>query len=274
MITYKNFKKIIFAILCCVFTFGIGLSFLCFNSLQNDKTFAMSSSDTTKVVNIGSILKDDYATSDKVFNGNKLSTLYSLLTGNQKATFSDLETLFTRSQVTLFGSNIVKSNILNTNAKGRDIVLRFGNIDWTVTSLTKDNDGNIIVTLLQLDSSTNSSKYSVWSPSNGVANLAYPANMYSTSYIRNVTLNAKGCGYVPNDTEGNKTNPTLAGANTQSETNKYAIYTMEDIAGSLTDYIVTPAKIKYQETQNHHLVNPDTAYSNPNGAWGGSRRNL
>ncbi len=268
MITYKNFKKIIFAILCCVFTFGIGLSFLCFNSLQNDKTFAMSSSDTTKVVNIGSILKDDYATSDKVFNGNKLSTLYSLLTGNQKATFSDLETLFTRSQVTLFGSNIVKSNILNTNAKGRDIVLRFGSIDWTVTSLTKDNDGNIIATLLQLDSSTNTFKYSVWSPSNGMANLAYPANMYSTSYIRNVTLNAKGCGYVPNDTEGNKTNPTLAGANTQSETNKYAIYTMEDIAGSLTDYIVTPAKIKYQETQNHHLVNPDIAYSNPNGAWG------
>ena len=141
-------------------------------------------------------------------------------------------------------------------------------MDWTITSLTKDSDGNIVATLFQATSSTDTSKYSLWDPTNSTANLAYPANMYSTSYIRNVTLNAKGCGYVPNDTEGHKTNPTLTGANTQSETNKFAKFTMEDIEGSLTNYIVTPAKIKYQETQNHYLLNTSICYSNPNGAWG------
>lgn len=263
----KNFKNMFISIFCAVIIISAGFFAIAYKE-DNKNVNAMTDTSSPSVVNIGEILLDNYETSDKFFDGKKLSSLYSLLTGNGKAVYNDLEALFTRSQVTSFGSSVVKGTTINANAKNRDIVLKFGNIEWTVTSLTKDSDGNIVATLLQATSSTDTSKYSLWDPTNSTANLTYPANMYSTSYIRNVTLNAKGCGYVPNDTEGHKTNPTLTGANTQSETNKFAKFTMEDIEGSLTNYIVTPAKIKYQETQNHYLLNTSICYSNPNGAWG------
>ena len=87
---------------------------------------AMTDISSTSVANIGEILVDNYETSDKYFDGKKLSLLYSLLTGNEKAVFSDLETLFTRSQVTSFGSSVVKATTINANAKNRDIILKFG----------------------------------------------------------------------------------------------------------------------------------------------------
>ena len=64
--------------------------------------------------------------------------------------------------------------------------------------------------------------------------------MYGTSMIRAVGLN-NGGKYATNfDSLSNETS--------QNSSNVFAIYTMEDISGSLTSFIDTPSNVEWQET--------------------------
>ncbi|MDE6550293.1 MAG: hypothetical protein K2M44_02165, partial [Clostridia bacterium] len=205
------------------------------------------------VIDIGDILLDSYAdrTDGKVFDGEVMQSLYAKLTGNAaKDTIADVDALGTQTAAQI-----------RSNNGNKDIVLTMDGQKWTVTHLTKDRSGNTIATLW-LATATETSELNKWSASTPTD---YPSNMYSSSYIRADVLNSGGSGYVANngDTELTKVE--------QRDTHKYARLTMPNVAGSLTDFIVTPAQVAYQETENQYesggmgYTMSNEAYGSPSG---------
>ncbi|MDE7348665.1 MAG: hypothetical protein K2N53_03285, partial [Clostridia bacterium] len=99
----------------------------------------------------------------------------------------------------------------------------------------------------------------------------YPSALYSTSTIRNITLNAGGY-YTP---DGANLTKAL-----QSQDNAYAKFTMKDIDESLTDYIVQPKYVKYQAEETWNVsgnlsssICPNESYVyDANGKYNGSAK--
>ena len=107
---------------------------------------------------------------------------------------------------------------------------------WYAMYLSSNRNGDPILTLWLADASLSSQ----WSYFGDNADGDYPANMYGTSMIRAVGLN-NGGKYATNfDSLSNETS--------QNSSNVFAIYTMEDISGSLTSFIDTPSNVAWQET--------------------------
>ncbi len=166
---------IVAVLLCCCF--------ISFNNIND--VFAFTGSNITSgAVNVGDILIEGYAdrTDGKVFNGESMAALYEKLTGKTGAEIGDVDTLGT----------LTAADIRDKNGD-KDIVLTMDGQQWTVTYLTKDSSGNIIVTLWQ---ATESATHT-WNPwSDILTEYAYPSSMYSTSFVRADALNSGGNGYV------------------------------------------------------------------------------
>ncbi|MDE5756944.1 MAG: hypothetical protein K2I23_07635, partial [Clostridia bacterium] len=142
--------------------------------------------------------------------------------------FSEIETL--NSQ------NIRDNNKVLYNNVSKEIVLTMGEFQWVVTYVSKDRSGNVILTLwLAKESATvRANPYD-----DNTTSSTYPANMYSTSEIRAVTLNNGG----PYATGISKIDTA-----TPKDTNQYAKFTMDSVDGNFTDYIVKPEQVAWQET--------------------------
>lgn len=161
-------------------------------------------------------------------------------------------------------------------AAGEDIVITLGGLKWTATYLSKDDDGNIILTLW-LDNCIqdawkdrdakegefygfiNGGLYSDWSAnwSSSSTSATYPANMYGTSYIRAVTLNNGGVYATGSST----TSESWA----QSEDSVFRAFTMEKYG--LTQYLVTPSKVSWQKDEQHAKKTINFSYDLPNDNW-------
>ena len=194
-------------------------------------------SDLSTATNIGELLLDNYATrADKmVFNSDKLSTLYKQLTGT--ATYDKVEEL---SEKTLNGNNF------RTNNNGKDIMVTINGLLWNATFLSRNIDGDPIVTLWLANSNQLPTAYRTaqWNSYGENENGIYPTNMYGTSKIRAVTLN-NGGKYATSLT-------TMSADEVEQDSNSpFAIYTMDGIEGSLTSFIDSPSNVKWQETQKN-----------------------
>ncbi|MDE6550970.1 MAG: MBG domain-containing protein, partial [Clostridia bacterium] len=234
----------------------------CFISLDNiGDVFAFTTSNIASgAVDVGDILLEGYAdrTDGKVFNGEAMQSLYAKLTGDAaKDTIDDVDALGTQTAAQIYAKN-----------GNKDIVLTMDGQKWTVTHLTKDRSGNTIATLW-LATSSETHKWNTWSANTPTA--AYPSSMYSSSYIRANALNGgngDSSGYIASN------GATTLTPITQSATHKYAKLTMPSVKGSLTDFIVTPAQVAYQETENQNdggtiggvgYTLPNEAYGTPSG---------
>ncbi|MDE6551045.1 MAG: hypothetical protein K2M44_06080, partial [Clostridia bacterium] len=246
---YKSVSAICAAIV-------IALVLLCYSFISPDNiddVFAFYNDDDVleDAIDIGNIVLNNYdeRTDGKVFNSDVMKTLYALLTGDEaKSEIDDVEALDTLTAADL-----------RTHNNNKDIVLTLDDKKWTVTHLTKDRSGNTIVTLW-LAYAQDKHQWNQWYSQDNI-DLAYPSNLYSSSYIRAHGLNI-GSGYVAN--EGDTELTELA----QSDTHTYARLTMPSIEGSLTDFIVTPAQVAYQETENYAEINTYLPYTLPNDAYG------
>ena len=204
---------------------------------DSDSVFAFNSSNMTDstTVSIGELLLDDYDTSvsdKKVFN-KSFWQLVDHLSGEQEKYVGITD---------LTDKNAKSIRDLNG---GKDIVVTIDNKQWTVTDLRKLDNGHVIATMW-LATSAETSQWNTWSADNPTD--AYPANMYSTSYIRANGLNSGGCGYAAS--QGTTTLTPVA----QNETHPYAKFTMDSVTESarnvsLINYIVQPKDVAYQETE-------------------------
>ncbi len=212
----------------------------------NFKGVAAAMTDTsdanTENIVVDEILKGkDSVNGDSYFDSAKLSQLYSAIGGSNAVSLSDINTALSGGQIT--STDIRNNNKDDDHPSGRDIIVQFGGFKWTVTHVTKDRSGNIIATLWQAKSEE-TFKWNTWYADTPTAR--YPSNMYSSSYLRAVGLNSGGSGYIA--TNGATTLTGVA----QNPLHKYAKFTMSSVAGSLTDFIVTPAQVAYQETENQN----------------------
>ncbi|MCX4314245.1 MAG: hypothetical protein OSJ83_10390, partial [Clostridia bacterium] len=216
----------------------------------------------------------------KAFNGNNLTKLYEYLTGSSTtATFADVSALVAGTQNYGASSTIptlVSSEDFRTANGGKNLILEFGGKEWTATSLTRDNNGNVILSLWS--NYTENSPFATWAGGIG-ANYQYPANMYSASYVRAYILN----GGRPKDTTGTipdtcgyaaSGGASLVAAPAQREASGFARFTMAQIGGvtnEIFNYIVRPVDVKYQEIQSrpNHMRNASAnAWSMASEAWG------
>ncbi len=225
----------------------------CFVSFDNiNDVFAFTTTNITSgAVDVGDILLDGYAdrADGKVFNGESMAALYEKLTGKTGAEIGDVDALGTLTAKQIRAKN-----------GNKDIVLTMDRQQWTVAYLTKDNSGSTIVTLWQASNETKH-QWNTWSANN--TTIAYPSDVYGTSYIRSHGLNI-GSDYVASNGAASLTQSP------QSETHVYARLTMPSVKGSLTDFIVKPSGVEYQSNQNQAVGGPIGALGNtlPNDAYG------
>ena len=241
-------------------TFGVILLTVCTAFagilLSADRAYAFDASNmnASNTVTIGELLLADYDTAQsdaKVFDGVQLWKLVDALRASteDKATVQEL-------------SSKDAADIRALNG-GKDLVVSIDGKQWTVADLRKADNGDLIATMW-LASSAELSQWNLWHDDTPTD--AYPGNMYATSYIRAHALNSGGCGYVK--TQGATTLTPIA----QSADHPYAKFTMQSVADgtrelSLTDYIVQPKDVAYQETETIRTYN-DTWNTCPNEAWG------
>ncbi|MDE7208577.1 MAG: hypothetical protein K2O31_01710, partial [Clostridia bacterium] len=189
----------------------------------------------------------------KYFNADVLSSLYEYLAGTG-ATYKTVELL---SQSPKTGTNAISNGIdsadIRGNNDGKDLVIKFGGLNWIVTSLTTDMSGNTILTLW-LESSTYTSK---WSNITGSSfTTTYPTSVYSSSLIRAKLLNGKSF-----DNSGTRTSVKYVNTVNSSTLVPYTAdpnypfkvftETVAENPNSVINYLIQPKEVEYQHTQDH-----------------------
>jgi len=268
----------LYAKICCVFLLCaaiIGGAIFAF-PLSNKNAEAMIPSDIANSTKISEITLKDYSTRNdgKAFNAFNLSQIYASLTGNSNASFSDVESLvagtYNLSAVTL--SNAYTSAQIRSANGGKNVVIKFGGYEWVASYLTKANNGDVILDLWLTNTSQIPAAYRTSSFSDGSGystgtSMANPSGLYGSSKIRVSALNAGGDYYsfsFPNQTTQGVKHSIAQNAN-----HAYAKFTMPSVTDSLTDYIVRPVDVKYQEVEaDKEWINSGYQYSMANEAWG------
>ena len=224
---------------------------------------AIYSDDTTSYVKVDEIYNDTTG----AFDANNVNALLKYITGEADITIDTAtDTLNTMATANTTSADIATKAVLD-KANGDDVIVTFGGLDWQVVYLSKDTDGNNILTLWLSSSQQdafagrtddegayygfiNNSLYSDWSAdwSSAYASETYPSNMYGTSYIRAVTLNNGGQYALDVDelSQIDENDPY----NGQNENSVFARFTMEEVEDSLTQFITTPSKMSWQHNQS------------------------
>lgn len=210
-----------------------------------------------------------YNDTTQSFNKDNLSTLFEALTGDSSFNVVQYAAKMTTTSAGFRGVN-----------GGNNIMVKFGGFYWDAVYLTTSRTGDVILDLWRSNEGlrgygvNNQATFSAgWGNEvhDSESTDMYPANMYSTSQIRVLTLNAGG-----NIATSRNTVTTQA----QDEKSQYARFTMEGEAGlvngkpSLTKYIDTPAQLSYQEDEwNEGTAQRllDTKYYYQNEAYGKPR---
>ena len=270
----KLFSGVLLAV--CVSMLGIGGLFL----NANTKTaHAIYTTDSTSYVKVGELYDEE---SGKM-NSDNVDLLLKYITGdedasvqtNLRATMEGLDNLSAAVTTSAeIRENVLSENVTTPKSSSQDVIVTLGGLDWQVVYLSKDNNGNDILTLW-LSSSyqeaflersriegafygfLNGSLYSDWASNwrSHSTSVNYPSNMYGTSYIRAVTLNNGG------------TYATSTSASTtaeQSLDSAFARFTMEEAENSLTSFLVTPGDVSWQLLQSLPENNPSKSYLSPN----------
>ena len=192
------------------------------------------------------------------FNGNALKELYERLTGQKNASFSDVETKARDTSTKNYSDTDVKtmhsgmdSGEIRTANGGQNIVVTLDGKEWIVTALTSGGtsaNNDVILTLLLKDVAYNS-RFGTWSSANFTA--TYPDNMYSTSYVRAGLLN-NGSEYSTSATAKKVFSDTgIYGADGYP----FGIYTDSTATGSITNFLVKPNEVLYQQNESLYDVN-------------------
>ena len=261
---------------------------------QNRLTNATKNDDTTSYVSVGEIWNAENGT----FNANTLNTLLQYITNDADVTASAVTALGSINMTKT--SADIRTSTVNGKTTSQDVQVTFGGLTWQVVHLTQDRDGNDIVTLWLSSNvqdefvgassgahhsiSSSGALTSRWSGGSSLYNNYFtvkdtngnitPTNMYSTSYIRVVTLN-NGGDYISSQSGSSSSSSSVMTLTTdvpQDKNNVFAMFTMNGVAGSVTEYLVKPREVKYQETEaaansnvNSRAIYPNEAYGTPSG---------
>ncbi len=180
------------------------------------------------------------------------------------------------SNIYSLAANKTTSFTMRNNNGGTDIIVTLCGLTWSPTYLSKDKNGNSILTLWLTDSDQLAEKkYASWatfdengastwnngfSPSNELKG-TYPDAMYGSSYMHSVVLN-NGGGYLTAHRASSlsKSSP--------SSSSVFAPFTMS--TSSLTEFIVKPNDVSWQENEQSAVARLSIRYNLPNDNWSNS----
>ena len=199
----------------------------------------------------------------KVFDGREMTKFYSKLTGQEGADYEAVKIVASEksSDTTGLGLKTGKTATeiyaLNDSESFTSVIL--GNMEWYVTSLTLDDNGNVIATLM-LKNPIDTSLWHTWKDAS--LSIDYPTSVYSTSYIRSKLLNGKG-----EDRDGNTVDIYYNSTALQSGLKvidpdpdyNYSLFTDKNYKGNITKFIVKPTNVGYQKTESWNLFSGGSA---------------
>ncbi|MDE6884793.1 MAG: hypothetical protein K2P32_03360, partial [Clostridia bacterium] len=232
------------------------LSCIFINSLQGDKVKAavINNADTISTDLLLSTRVDSNV-GGKVFNAVALQELYAKLAG-ENANFSAVADNAREKKDTYENDSVVSmhsgmdSGEIRTANGGRNIIVKLDGKEWIVTALTtKDTSStsDVILTLMLKDYAY-TSKWGDWSSLPGVKDFSssYPPSMYSRSYIRAGLLN-NGAQYTTNGSNlMNFTSTSIYPGGKYP----FGIYTDNTEQGHITNFLVKPNEVLYQQNEN------------------------
>ena len=211
---------------------------------NKNATFYILYEEQTPDIVIGDLFK-----SDGVVNLHNAKELFQNITTENPTNevSTDLEYIPSEG-----GKNVRR---VYRNGAYSSILVTIGGLQWYLTYLTTDTDGNKVATLwlkdyndVNIRPAERTSEWNKVSNRNSTIQQGYmPADMYSTSYIRAVTLNNANY-YADYTTIG--TDGLALQYNTQSVNNTYARFTMKKLSSNIIDFLVQPKKIRYQENES------------------------
>lgn len=249
------------------------------NQSNSNSVQAITNSDTTSYVSVGEIWNSE----TKSFDITNLSILKKYITGSDSGTIDDINTM----AEAVSASDVMRAKTLSegtefgvsysAKSSTQDIVVTLGGLKWQVMYLSQDKSGNSILTLWLSNntqdawtsrSSTEGENYGylngglysnmtykAWSSSSWVDK--YPETMYGTSYINSVVLNNGGYYSL----KGGE----LSSLVSKSSSSAFATFTMEDYG--LTDYLVTPRQVSWQESGQSATIMAGFTYNVSNENW-------
>ena len=211
-------------------------------------------------VTVGELWDRDSGT----INQQNANILLKYLTGSNSTSIATLdnmasvETTARKIEDKILPAGSESGVLYGEKESGDSVVVTLGGLQWYVTYLSKDINGDIIATLWLTNSTqdafvdrgsteggyygfVNGGLYSNWSSGwYSIMSGSHPSNMYSTSYMRVVTLN-NGGQYATSDTAISSIVP-------KSTNSVFADFTMTEAEGGsgLTEFLVTPNQVGWQ----------------------------
>ena len=247
---------------------------------------AIKTGDKSSFVKINEL----WSSEAEVFNTTNLRKLLNYITNSSNTGETNSEVL-SSIKTTLNSGAITASDIrastYGNKTNSQSVVVRLGGLDWIVTYVSTDTEGNVIATLWLSNNVQDTFKnrsqtegelygyldgglYSDWSDDwyyDSGNSWEMPSNMYGTSYIRAVTLNNGGtyASYTGNN-PGEVTDSSLIKSETaiKNSASAFAPFTM----GALTNYIVKPSAVSWQKEQSAvTTLSGWTSVKCPNDEW-------
>ena len=215
-----------------------------------------------------STVSEIYDNDAQRFNYAKLQNLFNAILGGSNKTFTDVKNVATTD-----GNNTITS---------KNVIVEFGGMKWLAVYLSKAkhnlggvspdksvagyaDDGDVVLTLWRAHTTKNS-RWNIGYSSKDTG-IKYPSSLYSTSYMRAVTLNNGGDYWKSENSLYTSSDNGYLGR--QNSSNDFAPYTMKNPANgvSVVDYVVAPRYIKWQHEQ-HATISAGFNSDLSNDAWG------
>ena len=237
-------------------------------------TDAFTNTDTSSYYSVGELLTNaSTAAAYDPFNETNMNKLINVLSGSASGTISSQLTSLTTSAATPITSQSLRAKTY-LKSSGQSVVVRIGGLDWIVTYLSKDTDGNLIATLW-LSSNyqsawsgttkslgehfgiLNGGLYSDWSDDGTLQDYnTIPGNMYGTSYIRAETLNNPyNRAYI---SVADEKFISATAQSTTTDSHPFALYTASNLG--LTKYLTTPDKMQWMVNRQNPVNRGSNAY--------------
>jgi len=236
--------------------------------------------NTTGAKDLGELTLNDGELDEngKTFNGETLTKLYEAILGtNYKnvGTYNKLKKdIGTATQEwagfthTATLPNAIDAATLRERNNNQNLTVKIAGVDFEVVYVTLDNNDNIIVDLWQATSTytsywaTNDSGdtgyYSLWYNRDDTK---HPSNIYGLSYLRANVLGQGGKWDAFNSERANTHSPQTATAGNAK--GDYAELWNNMTVGNLSNFIVSPADVKYQEVESLSYQLGQTGPTNP-----------
>ncbi|MDE5756223.1 MAG: hypothetical protein K2I23_03955, partial [Clostridia bacterium] len=240
----KNVQKV-----CIVAIIALVMMLSCIGIIF--KTDQKAQAGTADATDIGSLTLPNYENQKKTFDKEVFWKLIDMISGVEGSDRSTLETLGATPRTSAdFRASTVRDKPSNS-----DIVVSIGGHQWIAAYVSRSKSDDPILTLWLAEDSYQDIYGAM--PTSALFNPdteKYPVNMYGVSKIRSVVLN-NGGEYLKNTTE-------LFADPGKDKNNMWARYTMDNVSGSLTQFIEGPEAMSWQELQDCTQYTPYDRSSN------------